>query len=341
MNLIDKIPQKFKRRVSVVLVTYNGELVIRKCLESLAKQTYTDFTVLVIDNGSTDDTLSVISQDFPYIKLIQRRENLGFAKAYNHGLAWSKEADYILCLNQDAFLESDYLQSLVEVMDSDSQIGSSSGLLLRYDLLNDEPTQVIDSLGFGMRRTHRVFNIAEGKVNDRRSTELMEVFGVSATAVMYRRTALEEVALRRDGRVEYFDEDFFAYKEDVDLAWRLRLTGYKCYMVPKALGYHVRTIRKQKRWHRQDRRPLIKQLSYRNHLLTIFANEPLINLFLLAPWIITFELGKLLYALLLEPSTVSWGWKGFFKLLGRSWKKRRFVQGLRKIKCRELRAWFH
>lgn len=341
MALSGKVPQKISSRVAVVLVSYNGELLIRKCLESLARQTYTDFTVLVIDNGSTDDTLAVISKDFPYIKLIQRRENLGFAKTYNHGLAWSKEADYVLCLNQDAFLEADYLQNLIQVMDGDLHIGSASGILLRYDLLNDEPTQIIDSLGLAIRRTHRVFNIAEAKVYDHRTTVPTQVFGVSATAVMYRRAALEEVALRRDGRVEYFDENFFAYKEDIDLAWRLRLAGYESYMVPVAVAYHVRTIRKQNRWQRQDRRPLIRQLSYRNHLLTIFANEPLVNLILLAPWIIIFELGKLLYALLLEPSTVSEGWKGIFKLTVRTCKKRRFVQSLRKVKCKELRAWFH
>jgi GT2 family glycosyltransferase len=340
MHNDDMVPQDARARVVVVLVTYNAAHYVRQCLEHLISQTFRDFSVLVIDNGSTDDTIAVVEKELPSTRIIQRRDNLGFSRAYNHGITWARGAEYVLCLNQDAFLEPDYIKNLAEFADSHPKVASCSGTLMRYDADADAGTNVIDSLGLSMRRTHRVFNIAEGTTNDHHQSQPVEVFGVPATAVIYRRSSLEEVALRRQERVEYFDEDFFAYKEDIDLAWRLRLGGFKSFLIPAAVAYHVRSVRRRKIYQRSNRRPLVKQLSYRNNILVNIANQTLVNIVLLLPWWLPFEIGKALYAFVAEPSTFWKGWVGVFRLLGRTLAKRRQIQRARMINSKQLRLWF-
>lgn len=336
----DTVPQAAKARVAVILVTYNAERYVRQCLEALARQTFRDFSVLVIDNGSTDRTVAVVQQEFPHVRVVLRRENLGFSRAYNDGITWATGSDYALCLNQDCFLEPDYIEELVAYADSHPRCASCSGKLLRYDPENGEGTTVVDSMGLAFRRTMRVFNIAEGQHDDRHSSAPAQVFGLPATAVLYRRASLEEVALRRGSREEYFDEDFFAYKEDIDLAWRLQLAGYHAAHVPAAVAYHVRTVRKAGFLRRGDRRPLVRQMSYRNHALAVMANQTLLNLILLAPWWVTFELAKGVYTFFREPGTFWKGLGGVLRLLPRTWSKRRTIQKSRQVKSRAIRQWF-
>lgn len=336
----DTVPQVAKARVAVVLVTYNAERYVRQCLEALARQTFRDFSVLVIDNGSTDGTVAVVQQEFPHVRVVLRRENMGFSRAYNDGITWAAGADYVVCLNQDCFVEPEYLDELVAYADSHPRCASCSGKLLRSDPETGEQTTSIDSLGLAFRRTMRVFNIAEGQHDERRGSAPVQVFGLPATALLYRRSCLEDVALRRGSRTEYFDEDFFAYKEDVDLAWRLQLAGYHAALVPAAAAFHVRTVRRSGFLKRGDRRPLVRQVSYRNHLLAVAANQTLLNLILLAPWWVTFELGKAVYTFLLEPATFWKGWGGFIRLLPRTFKKRRSIQRGRQVKSSAIRQWF-
>lgn len=336
----DTVPQAAKARVAVVLVTYNAERYVRQCLEALARQDFRDFSVLVIDNGSTDRTVAVVQQEFPHVRVVLRRENMGFSRAYNDGITWAAGADYVLCLNQDCFVEPDYISELVAYADSHPRCASCSGKLLRFDPDNAEGTTVIDSLGLAFRRTMRVFNVAEGQHDERRGSAPVEVFGVPATAVLYRRATLEEVALRRGSRAEYFDEDFFAYKEDIDLSWRLQLAGYHAAMVPAAVAYHVRIVRHSGLLRRSHKRPLIRQLSYRNHALAILANQTLPNLILLAPWWVPFELAKGVYTFFREPGTFWKGIGGVLRLLPRTFKKRRYIQRNRQVKSKAIRQWF-
>ncbi len=336
----DTVPQAAKARVAVVLVTYNAERYVRQCLEALARQTFRDFSVLVIDNGSTDRTVAVVQQEFPHVRVVLRRENLGFSRAYNDGITWATGSDYALCLNQDCFLEPGYIEELVAYADSHPRCASCSGKLLRFDPENGEGTTVVDSMGLAFRRTMRVFNIAEGQHDERRSSAPAQVFGLPATAVLYRRSSLEEVALRRGSREEYFDEDFFAYKEDIDLAWRLQLAGFHAALVPAAAAYHVRTVRRTGFLRRGDRRPLVRQMSYRNHALAVLANQTLLNLILLAPWWVPFELGKAAYTFVREPGTFWKGIGGVMRLLPRTWSKRRSIQKNRQVKSSAIRQWF-
>jgi GT2 family glycosyltransferase len=336
----DTVPQDASARVGVVLVTYNAERYVRQCLEALARQTFRDFSVLVIDNGSTDHTVAVVQQEFPHIRVVLRRDNLGFSRAYNDGITWASNTDYALCLNQDCFLEPDYLAELVAYADDHPRCASCSGKLLRYDPEAEEGTTVVDSMGLAIRRTQRVFNIAEGAHDDRHNGAPAQVFGLAATAVLYRRSALVEVALRRGNREEYFDEDFFAYKEDIDLAWRLQLAGYHAALVPAAVAYHVRTVRNTGFLRRGDRRPLVRQLAYRNHALAVLANQTLLNMLLLAPWWVPFELGKAVYTFIREPATFWKGCWGVIRLLPRTWSKRRSIQRVRQLDSKAIRQWF-
>lgn len=335
------LPQNSDARVSVVLVTWNAERHLERCVRALLCQTYRELSVIVIDNGSTDGTLAWLQRECPTVRVVQHRTNVGFSRAYNEGIAWSRGAEYVLCLNQDAYLSPTYVADLAAFLDLHFSTAAVSGKLVRFDPELGEPTTTIDSLGLAVRRTNRIYNIGEGTTDAQGSSEPAAVFGVSATAALYRRAALEDVALRHRGRVEYFDEDLFAYKEDVDLAWRLTLRGYESYVLPTVTAQHVRSVAKRGRGGRRARRPMVRALSYRNHLLVGMANQTLLNMVLMAPWMVTYELAKALYTFFVEPRTFWGGWRGILWLLPRTLRKRWHVQKMRKVTSKQIRRWLH
>ena len=101
-------------KVSINLITWNGERYVENCLRSVLNQEFKDFSVIIIDNGSNDQTLELINERYPHLKIIKHKENLGFAKAHNQAIHWTK-SDYVVCLNQDVVLEKDFLQKLKDI----------------------------------------------------------------------------------------------------------------------------------------------------------------------------------------------------------------------------------
>jgi len=338
-----------RAKVAISLVTYNAEKYLPFCLASVLNQTFRDFTVLVIDNGSTDRTVPFLRENFPQIKVVAHPKNLGFARAHNQAVAWT-ESEFILFLNQDVVLAPDYLEKTVAYLEKEPSAAAVSGKILIWDFLSNQKTRVIDSLGLRLFKSHRVAEIGAGEMDQDNGALAQEVFGVSAPAAFFRRSALEAVKIQlADGlsKAEYFDEDFFAYKEDVDLAFRLRLGGFKAFYLPEAVAYHDRTIRGLKalkkravRLHRQDRDRMIKIYSYKNHLLLLFKNEFFAN-FLKYFWpLFWFELKKLIFILFFEPSTLG-GLKMFFKQRRRILRKRKYIiKNIRKITAAELAKWY-
>lgn len=338
-----------KAKVAVSLVTYNAEKYLPFCLPAVLNQTCKDFEILIIDNGSTDRTVPFLKENFPQIKVVAHPKNLGFARAHNQAIAWT-ESEFVLLLNQDVVLSPDYLEKTVSYLEKQRQAATVSGKILIWDFLSNQKTKVIDSLGLKVFKSHRVTEIGEGEIDQGGHQEIKEVFGVSGPAALFRRSALEAVKIKlADGltKEEYFDEDFFAYKEDVDLAFRLRLAGCQAFYLPEALAYHDRSVRGLKtlkkqavRLHRQDREGLIKIYSYKNHLLLLLKNEFFAN-FLRYFWpTFWFELKKFIYILFFEPSTLR-GLKMFFKQRRRIFKKRQYIiKNIRKIKPEELAKWY-
>lgn len=212
-------------RVSIVIPNWNGWNLLEPCLRSLRKQVFQDFRVYVVDNKSADESVERTRELFPEVELIALSENKGFSAAVNAGIAGSR-GEFVVALNNDTVADPRWLEVLVDAMDAHPDMGFGASMLLSYR----EP-EIIDSIGDGYSRTGLAFKIGTERRNEGQYREPFEVFGACAAASIYRRALLDEVGV--------FDEDFFAYMEDVDLSIRARMAGHRCLAVPGAIVYHI------------------------------------------------------------------------------------------------------
>lgn len=344
-------------KLSIQLVTWNGAKYIPYLFKSLREQTFKDYFLHILDNGSSDQTIELIEKELNSLnalgELIKNEENLGFANGHNllyrATLNIQHEiGEYVLLLNQDMFLKPDCLEKLINFLDNNSQAAVVSPRLMRWDFnklqvlncdLPDSFTEQIDSLGLQVFRNRRVAEIETG---ERWLQEIgaREVFGVSGALPMFRRPCLEAVKFA-DGAI--FDSLYHSYKEDVDLAYRLQLAGFKNYVLLEALAYHDRSGAGPKNAsdlsalkNKQTQSDLIKYHSYKNHLMTLYKNEFWQNFLLDFPCILWYELKKFIYFLFFERgalSGLSYIWRHKKELK----EKRIFIKNQRKISWREMR----
>ena len=311
-------------KVAVNIVTFNSASDITACLDSLKGQTFRDFQIHVLDNASSDNTLERLS---PYdIQVTRSGWNTGFAKAHND-LIRAFPSEYILMLNPDTELRADFLERLVDALEARPDAASAAGKLLRMDGMT------IDSTGIIMLREQRHLDRGADEPDLGQYDKPEDIFGPSGAAALYRLRALEDVAF--DG--QYFDEEFFAYREDADLAWRCRLMGWNAIYVPSAVALHRRRVTPERRselpaiinYHSVKNRFLMRLNNmtaglYRRNFLRITARDAaVIGYVVVAEWK---SLGALFYVL---------------HHLPRLWKKRRAIQARRRISGPELDRWFY
>lgn len=211
-------------RVSVIVVNWNGARFLPECLTALSQQTFDNFETIVVDNGSQDDSLAILAQ-YPAVQIVRSEDNLGFCGGNNLGLQTAK-GDLIVLLNNDTKAEPGWLEALVTAADAHPDAGSFASKMLSYH----DPSRV-DSAGILLRSDAAAFDIGRGEADSAEFDEAREVFGACAGAAMYRRCAIDDVGL--------FDDRYFAYLEDVDLAVRLQRAGWHCRYVPAARVLHV------------------------------------------------------------------------------------------------------
>src|SRR5579884_3232369 len=225
-------------RVSVTIVTYNSGRFIRRCLESVLEQKYRDKEIIVIDNASTDGTTDILEQFEDRCTIVYNDENIGFAAAQNQAIGISS-GDWVLTLNPDVLLLPGFIQSLVEASRVDSGAGTICGKLLTILATFDLPEKpLVDSTGIYFTPMLRHLDRGSQEVDNGHYLKHEYVFGATAAAALYRRAMIDDVAV--DG--EFFDPDFFVYREDADVAWRAQLLGWRCIYTPHARGYHVRNV---------------------------------------------------------------------------------------------------
>ncbi|MGB0757654.1 MAG: glycosyltransferase family 2 protein [Patescibacteria group bacterium] len=333
-----------KSSISVVIVTWNAGAYIRHVLTSLLEQTYSKFDVLIIDNGSTDDTVSVIKNNYSDdVKVVEQKKNTGFSKAYNAGIHWTK-GEYVLIMNQDVVLESDFLSHCAEFMSSHDVVGAVQGKVLHWNVTQNKRESVIDTCGVNVTKQHSFYNRFEGlrESDVPECEEVKPVFAFSGSLVLLRRSALVDVSYKK----EYFDEDFFAYKEDVDLSWRLRHAHWDIVYLPTARAYHGRTLsskgnhndRSYLMQNRKKQDPFLHMISYRNHLSTLIKNQQTKNILLYAPYIFWYELQKIVYMVVFERSTFK-GIFSFIKQLPKTLKKRKRILENSHLKSATFKEW--
>jgi GT2 family glycosyltransferase len=210
-------------------------------LPSLKNQTINNFNILAIDNTDDGSTSNVeyIKNNYPEIKIDFAGKNLGYAKAYNKLInnAIALDAEYFLAINPDIILEPDAIAKLLTVIKANNELGSVCPKILKWDFENNQKTKIIDSLGIKLLPGLRFADIGQGKI-DQGQNSATENLGPSGAAGLYRMGALKKVA----NNSQFFDELIFMYKEDCDLAYRLKLAGYKSSCVNDAVVYHDRTV---------------------------------------------------------------------------------------------------
>lgn len=210
--------------VTVVIPTWNGRALLQDCLEALRLQTEHDFAIVVVDNGSSDGTLEWLREHHPQVHVIANRENRGFAAPVNQGIL-SSASPYVAVLNNDTEPEPGWLAALLAAAESQSHIGMVASKML----FADRP-DVINSTGICVDLAGIAWDRRGGEVDAGDDPQVVEIFGPCGGAALYRRQMLDEIGL--------FDEAYFAYLEDVDLAWRGRARGWRCLYAPQARVLH-------------------------------------------------------------------------------------------------------
>jgi GT2 family glycosyltransferase len=231
-------------RVLVSIVTHNESRDVERLLPSLFAQTVRDFSIVAVDNASEDGTratFAAFEKVTPVpLTVVPSRENLGYTGGHNLAIekAVSAGIPWVLVLNSDVVLAPDFLERLLEEAGSPehARVGAFTGKILRAEGADLTPTAVLDTVGIRMTRNGRHFDIGAGLPDDGRYDQGAEVFGVSGCVAFYRTAALADVKIATG----YFDGDFFLYREDVDLAWRLRGRGWFARCAPAARGWHRR-----------------------------------------------------------------------------------------------------
>lgn len=328
--------------ISTVVVLHNGAAYVRALTDSLQAQTQQVDEVIVVDNGSTDDGLIQFLTAFPSAKQLRFNTNTGFDVGYNRGIGLATNP-FVLILNQDLVLNENAVELLYTALLQRPQHAAVTPKMLRLE--NSVKTCIIDSMGIGATRARRFYNIGEGKRDVGQYDFMSDIFGASGAAVLFRMEALRDVAEKKDdGSADFFDENFFAYKEDVDLSYRLRHRGWGIAVIPDAILYHHRGVKDERackgvRVNRKQRSERVNMLSWRNHIWTILKNEPMCTFLVSSPFILTYEFGKLLYMLVLEPGTLRSVAQCVRGLRGQ-WHKRRANLQRSVISHASLRRWF-
>jgi GT2 family glycosyltransferase len=284
--------------VDAFVVVHDHERTLRATLASLADQTVRPARVVVVDNASTDASVSVIEDVATTLPLELHRfsENRGFAVAANDAIRRTG-AEWVLALNPDCRLAPDYLASLLAAVGSHERVGAATGLLLRANGDSLAPTTRVDSAGVVVTASGRHFDRGAGRAVRARLLRPAWVFGASGAAALYHRDAINDVAYPAG---EVFDETFFAYREDADLAWRLQRRNWHCLFWPQAQAWHERGL-KPERGRRGT--PEINRHSVRNRFLLRWSNADWRWLTICFPWWLARDLAVALACLTVERSS--------------------------------------
>ena len=260
-------------KISIIIPNFNGKQFLKICFDSILNQNYSSYEIIIVDNGSSDGSVQYINEKYPEFTLIQNKENLGFAAAVNQGIKASN-ADYVFVLNNDVELEPDSISNLLKCIEKDENIFAVSSKMIQY---NDRSK--MDDAGDEYTILGWTRKVGDGKSPDLYTAE-REIFSACAGAALYRKSILDELG--------YFDENFFAYMEDVDISYRARIKGYKCVYCPEAVVYHFGSGTSGSRYNEFKIR-----LAARNNVYVPYKNMPLPQLvlngiFLLAGYFIKY-----------------------------------------------------
>jgi len=315
--------------VTVGIVSWNSARVIEACIASVRAQTYAAITLRVADNASTDETRKLLERLTKPGERQYFAENRGFSAAHNVLIASTNDAFY-LALNPDVVLQPDFIARLIDAMGRQPRAGSATGKLLRFGETNG--LAIIDSTGILMLPSQRHLDRGADREDRNQFALREEVFGASGAAALYRREMLEDTRVAG----EYFDEDFFAYREDADLAWRAQLLGWSCLYVPEAVARHGRRVTPERR---AALPPEINYYSVRNRFLLRLKNQTAGHAMRFLVPALARDLQVIGYVLLRERQSIG-ALRDVIRLWPRTWAKRRTIMARKRRPTREMIRWF-
>ena len=316
----------------MTIITYNSARFIRRCLEHLLKQDYADVETIVIDNASCDGTRDILKDYETRLRITYNADNAGFASGQNQAIRLSR-GDWVLALNPDVRLMPDFITKMVAAGESDESIGSVSGKLLAMPASFEIPTvPILDSAGIYFTPSLRHFDRGSKRSDDGRYDRPEYVFGVTGAAALYRRTMIEDISING----EFFDEDFFAYREDADVAWRAQLLGWKCLYTPYSIAYHVRSVLPS---NRSSVAPILNMHSVKNRFLMRIKNVTA-PIYFRHFFAITVRDVMVLGACLLREHSSLRAFPALFRNLRRTLTTRQKIMSRRRVTNEYLGAWF-
>lgn len=242
---------KDQPKVFIVILNWNGRQLLEDCIKSLQDITHPNYSILVVDNGSSDGSVQMVSQKYPQIEIIQNETNLGFSKANNIGInrALAKGADYVLLLNNDVEVAPDFLHKLVEVAERDEKIGIVGPKIYYYD----RPKVIWFAGGVINFRYGGGGHIGHNQIDRGQYNQIKEVDYISGCAMLIKKEVIEKIGL--------LDEDYFIYSEDTDLCYRAHKADFRNLYVPSAVIWHKASSSSS------EDSPLMNYYLFRNSLI--------------------------------------------------------------------------
>ena len=293
--------------IDIVIPNWNGKDLLAACLASVNRQTYRNFTITVVDNGSFDGSVEFLRENFPRVHVISFSHNRGFCVAVNAGITISK-SPLVFLLNNDTELATDCLEKLVTAS------RKYEDAFFAPKMLSFNERDVLDGAGDGFLRGGVGYRLGTMEKDGPVYNKPTQVFGACGGAAFYRRSLIDNIG--------FFDEDFFAYLEDVDLNFRANRAGFTCRYVPEAWVYHVGSATTGSKIN-----SFTVRFSTRNNLFLLVKNYPVSLFFRFFPAICIYQFFWFLFIL---KKGQLWGYlsgiAGFFKGLPSMLKKRRYVQ---------------
>lgn len=264
-------------KLTIQLLGWNGAAHLQETALALQNVPRKMAIIRYIDNGSEDASLEIIRDLLPHADILRLEKNIGFAGAHNTGIAVCT-TPYVLTLDQDIAIIWEGLEKLIEELDKNPKLGAVQGKMYR----KVSPTNIIDSAGIVQTLALNGKERGSNEPDNGQYREQEDIFAVTGGCGMYRVEALKKVA---HGDTEIFDEDFFAYKEDVDLGWRLHNANWQVQYVPVLVGYHARTMGRRGTFNWGISRKSISEriannrtrLSLRNYIWMLAKNMTVMN----------------------------------------------------------------
>ena len=306
-------------KATVIIVNWNGEDFLERCLSALMLQTVQPFEIIVVDNASSDGSLAIVQQ-FPAARLILPGRNTGFAQGNNLAIAESSmESDWIALLNPDAFAEPRWLEALLLAAESNPAFH-----VFGSKLVNAADPTVLDGTGDAYHLSGLVWRTGHGLPALAAVGHCREVFSPCAAAALYRSRALSEIG--------GFDEDYFCYVEDVDLGFRLRLAGYRCLYVPQSVVRHIGSGTTG-----GQHSDFATYHGHRNLVWTFVKDMPGLLFWLLLPVHVVLNIVSLVvFTVRGKPGVIFRAKRDALAGVAHMWRKRRSIQSVRKVSSGEI-----